>query len=276
MQALAQDPADYLRRMGERGDGPLDVAMAALMLAALDQPQRPLARYAAHLDEIAAAAKRQLKLVYRAEEAGQVLAQLMNGQFGYDGDRLTYGSLQSADLISTIERRRGLPVTLGILYIHAARAGGLDAEGLNAPGHFLMRLMLKGQAVILDPFNGGSMVARERLTGPPGLAAAAPGEPQPGEAVSDIDVLLRLENNLRLAALKAGDRARAMAAAQRMAYLAPKRAELWLDLAHLADALGSLGAAKSAYETALRLMEPGAAQHNETVLALAGLKRRLN
>ena len=45
--------------------------------------------------------------------------------------------------MAVIDRKRGLPVTLGILYIHAARASRIEAQGLFAPGHFLMRVAVK-------------------------------------------------------------------------------------------------------------------------------------
>lgn len=276
MRTDANQPAAYLRRLGERGEERFDIAEAAVMLAALDHPTRPLERYLEHLREVAAAARDELHLLYRAEEAGRALANLMHARFGYDGDRLAYDAIDNADMMAVIDRRRGLPVSLGILYLHAARAGGLVAAGLNTPGHFLMRIEAKGRAVILDPFNGGALVERERLGGPPGMASAAPGEMEPGEPVGDTEVLLRLENNIRLRALKAGDRSRALAIAERMVLIAPSQPQLWIDLAHLHEAGGSLGAAMQAYENCLNHAKPGAALHNEAALALAGLKRRLN
>ncbi|MDE2466582.1 MAG: transglutaminase family protein [Alphaproteobacteria bacterium] len=274
MQTSTQDPLVYLRQLGERGNAPCDIAMAALMLAALDHPDRSPLPYATHLAEIAAAARHELKLLYEVEDAARALARLMSVSFGYEGDRMTYDAPDNADLMSVIERRRGLPVTLGILYMHAARAAGLGADGLNAPGHFLMRITLKGQPVVIDPFNGGSVV--ERLSGPPGIAGTAVADSRAGQPVGDVDVLLRLLNNLKLTALKRADRSRALSIAERMALIAPWRPELWLDIAHLNEAKGSLGAAKKAYETVLRHAQPGAVLHNEAALALAVLKRRLN
>lgn len=271
-----RDPADYLRRLGEAGEGPHDIARAALMLAALDHPERPRARYEAHLDEIATAGRDDLKLIYRAEDAARALSALLAGRYGYDGDRISYDDPKNADLMAAIDRRRGLPVTLGILYIHAARAAGLEAFGLNTPAHFLMRIEVKGAMALIDPFNGGAVVERERLGAPPGMAVAAPDEAGLGEPVGDIAVLLRLQNNLKQRALKAGDRARTLEIAKRMVLIAPASAELWAELARLNEASGSLGAAKKAYETCLALAKAGAALHNEAALALAELKRRLN
>ena len=89
-------------------------------------------------------------------------------------------------------------------------------------------------------------------------------------------MLLRLLNNLKLVALKSGDRTRALAVSERMGLIAPSRPDLWFDIARLHETKGSLGAAKKAYETVLRHAQSGAMLHNEAALALAVLKRRLN
>jgi len=270
------DPAEALRRLGEAGDGPHDIARAALMLSALDHAGRSLEPYEKHLADIAEAAKRDLRSVLHAEDAGRALSALMVGRFGYDGDRLTYDDSKNADLMEVIDRRRGMPVALGILYMHAARAAGFEAVGLNTPGHFLLRIAMRGSGALLDPFNGGAAIDRERLGRPPAMGTPSPEDPRLAESVTDAEVLLRLENNLKLRALNAGERTRALEIAKRMVLVAPRRPELWIDLARLSEAAGSLGAARHAYEACLTLVKPGAALHNEAALGLAGLKRRLN
>ena len=270
------DPADYLRALGQSGEEVTDIALAALMLSALDHSGRPLAPYEAHLDEIAQAARSEARLAMHAVDGARSLSALMVGRFGYDGDRLSYDDPQNADLMAVIDRRRGLPVALGILYLHAARAAGYDAVGLNTPGHFLLRITLRGYEALIDPFNGGAAVDRERLGGPPAMGAAAPDDPRLIEPVSDIEVLLRLENNLKLRSLNIGERVRALEIAKRMVLIAPARAELWMDLARLNEASGALGAAQRAYEACLSLAKTGQALHNEAALGLQALKRRLN
>src|SRR3546814_18868046 len=63
--------------------------------------------------------------------------------------------MSNADMMRVIDRRRGLPVALGILYLHGARAQGWPICGLNFPGHFLLRLDLGAERTIIDPFHGG-------------------------------------------------------------------------------------------------------------------------
>ena len=200
----------------------------------------------------------------------------MVGRYGYDGDRLTYDDPQNANLMTVIDRRRGLPVSLGILYIHAARAAGYAAEGLNSPGHFLMRISSRGGEVLLDPFNGGVTLDREKLGTPPRMGGLAAEDPRIADAVSDTEVLLRLQNNLKQRAVQSGEHGRALDIAKRMVLLGPRRTELWLELARLQEGAGSLGAAKKAYEAAMSLSKAGDTSLNEAALALHALKRRLN
>jgi regulator of sirC expression with transglutaminase-like and TPR domain len=131
--------------------------------------------------------------------------------------------------------------------------------------------------MLVDPFNGGAALDLGKLHGQPPLRGhAGSGESSVAEAVSDTDVLLRLVNNLKLRALQMDERARAIELANRMVLIAPRRAELWFDLAHLNEASEALGAAREAFETCLEFAKVGEPLHNEAALALASLKRRLN
>jgi regulator of sirC expression with transglutaminase-like and TPR domain len=276
MQDAVDEATDYLRRLGEAGSGPHDIATAALMFAVLDHPAVARAPYAAHLSEIADRAREDTKMVTSVDQGARLLAATMTTHFGYEGDRITYDDPQNADLMAVIDRRRGLPVALGILYIHAARAAGFAAQGLQSPGHFLLSILHKGREALVDPFNGGAAIGRESLGAPPRMGAPSFGAGPVAEPVSDIDVLLRLQNNVKLRANEAGDYPRALQVAERMVLIGPKRPELWLDLARLYEPGGALGSARKAYETCLGLTRPGQALHNEAALGLNSLKRKLN
>lgn len=269
-------PADYLRTVGEAGEGPFDIAETALMLSALDRPEAPLAAYRAHLKEMADRSREAVKLLHRVEDVARAIAGLMVTVYGYDGDRFSYDDPQNADLMAVIDRRRGLPVALGILYIHAARAAGLVAQGVNSPGHFLLCIEHRKSQMLIDPFNGGVAVDSEGFGGPPRMSASPTDDPRSTAPVSDAEVLLRLQNNIKLRALNRGERQRALEIARRMALIAPRRPEVWMDLARLNEAAGSLGAAGRAYEACLAFAESGTDLHNEAVLGLHILKRKLN
>jgi regulator of sirC expression with transglutaminase-like and TPR domain len=273
-------PADYLLRVGKAGEGPHDIATVALMLAALDHPEKKLTPYRTHLAALSEAARTEVAFAQDPETAALALGQVF-ARFGYDGDRMTYDEPENADLMMVIDRRRGLPVAIGILYMHAARAAQVEAHGLHTPGHFLLKITVKGSDALIDPFAGGAVIDRERVTphlGIPMLASepASPDAPSAYEPVSDVDVLLRLQNNIRSRALRNHDSARAIEIGRRMAQLAPYKPPLWLDLAHLHESAGALSAARSAYEHCLKASRTGDMYHNEATLALHALRRRIN
>ncbi|MSP84047.1 MAG: tetratricopeptide repeat protein [Alphaproteobacteria bacterium] len=256
--------ADRLRAIGQ-GDGvTLELAEAALLLGALDRPDADLDAYRRHLAEIAGAGGGPST----AELAGSIAA--VNGtlydQLGYRGDADTYDDPRNANLTYVIDRRRGLPVALGILHIHAARARGLRAYGLNTPGHFLTELGNGRHRVICDPFNGG-----EPLNGAD-LRRAFDAEPTIADALvagafppmADRDVLLRLQNNIKTRALDAGDHDRAIQVLESMALVAPASAPIWREL-------GECYAATDRLRSAIAAME----RSGDTTL-LGVLRRRLN
>jgi regulator of sirC expression with transglutaminase-like and TPR domain len=275
-------PADFLRRVGESGDGPHDVAAAALMLAALDRPDKKLAPFRAHLGQIVEAVRDESHFARDAETAARALSSIIAVRYGYEGERENYDDPQNADMMTVIDRRRGLPVALGILYIHAARVAGMEACGLLSPGHFLVRISVRGSESLIDPFNGGAVVEREPMGSPAFGAGQFAHEPDLGDMpdplspVSDTDVLLRLQNNIKARAIRIRETARAIEILKRMTLIAPKRNILWLELAHLQESLGALSAARAAYENCLKLSHAGEDVSNEAAFALHALKRRLN
>ena len=231
----------------------LDLARTALLFAACDAGEADLAAALAHLDEIAqAAAAIGPAAEGDSEAAAAGLAALLAGHFGYAGDGETYDDLANANLLRVIERRRGLPVALGILWIHAARSAGFEARGANMPAHFLVGLDAGSGPVILDPFDRGRVVSLEEL----GQRLTAI-EPEGGDFVlrpmTDRDVLLRLENNVWQRRAKAGDVAGALAVLEDMALLAPEEPYILREAARLHYESGSLRGAIACLERLLPL-----------------------
>jgi len=242
-----------LQRAGAMPDDKLDLARLALTLAALDRPEFEPAPYLAHLDELAAVAADTLSGDVRDAPPGIVagaLAGVVAGRYRYLGDTETYDDPRNANLADVIDRRKGLPVTLGILYLHVGTKLGLDLSGLNFPGHFVLRLRSAGEATVLDPFNGGrALTAADLLTLLRGVEGPnARLTPEACEPVGPRDILLRLENNILGRAVKAGDFVRAREIVLRMIWLAPQRAGLRFELGRLEVHAGHMGAAAHAFE----------------------------
>lgn len=281
----AQEPEQLeasLMQAGLADDGHFDAVRAALLLAALDRPDVSLQPYEEHLAELGAAARGFLKKVtdLPVNLAASALADLVADRFGYHGDEQTYDDMQNANLMRVIDRRRGLPVSLGLIYLHAARALGLDLSGLDFPGHFVMRLQGRGGMAIMDPFNRGrTLDARDLLE----LLRRANGNdakltPDTYVPVSDRDVVLRLQNNILGRALGAGDPARACTVLSRMIMIAPAKPELRFELGRLEVHAGHLSAAAEAFTACIGLCHE---QENVRMSAMAAdalirLKARLH
>jgi regulator of sirC expression with transglutaminase-like and TPR domain len=249
-----------LRAVGTRADRDIPLAETALLLAALDRPDADLARYHQHLAELAT---RAAERATRADSVGMQIAALnavLIEHFGYAGDAETYDDLRNASLIDVIDRRRGLPVALGILYIHAARSYGGEIVGLSFPSHFLLRISGRGQRAIIDPFNRGHTLSAADLRGKLKELQGANAELQPHHhaPVGNRDVLIRLQNNIKVRAVAAGELARAVAVLDALTLIAPEHPELWWELAVLHSRLGNLRTAITTLEGYLAAAEPAA------------------
>lgn len=249
-------PADLraaLAAIGRLGDDAVEPAEAALLLAALARPGQPLAPYRRHLGALAGALTERAGAARTLAARAEMLREVLAHRFGYEGDADTYEDLDNADLMRVIDRRRGLPVALGILYLHVARAAGWDLVGLNFPGHFLVRLEHAGGRAILDPFAGGATVdpagLRDRLKAVTGPAAEL--EPAHYAPVSGREVVLRLQNNLKMRHLGSGRAEAALIVLEGMLLVAPERPALWRECGLLNAHVGRAGPAVQAFETLL-------------------------
>jgi len=239
-----------LRRAGEAPDREIDIAETALLLASLDRPGVSLGRYRDHLNLLADDLAKAATGAESLDERVTALNDAIFTAYGYEGDRRTYDDLQNANLIRVIDRRRGLPVALGILMIHAARAQGWEIAGLRFPGHFLLRMDHRGQRAILDPYEHGAPKAAADLRAL--LRAQGDDEaelqPEQYEAASNREVLVRLQNNIKLRQTQRGDNLAAATTLETMLYIAPQDKNLWREKALLAAQLGRIDGAVAALE----------------------------
>ncbi len=236
-----------IERIGLVDDEDIALDDAALSLAALDQPAVDLAdhrnrisRLSARLATLSAAAPTP------AAQAG-LLSQIIADENGIVGDADHYDDPANADLIQLLNRRRGLPVTLSILYVALARRAGWTAVPLNVPGHVLVRLGREPLSVIIDPFDCG------RILDAPALdmlltrilgrhARIEPGHLAP---LSNRSVLVRLLTNQATRASRSGDTGRALILYERMTSIAPGFTGLWWERARLEQLAGRVTEARA-------------------------------
>ncbi len=166
------EPGEALAAIGMLPDGEIDPAPAALQLARLDADGTDWEAASSHLSVLARdAAAVGAVMTGRSPEARiGALAGLIHAHHGYRGDSDTYDDLDNANLIRVIERRRGLPVALGVLWLHCMRAAGWDGHGIDFPGHFLVSLV----SPALPREAGGSVGRAERPLAPTAPVADRP------------------------------------------------------------------------------------------------------
>ena len=267
-----------LRELCAGAEGRVDVLEAALALSVLRSDTAPdLSPFRQH---VATMASDLADLVHRRGASPEQLAEIVARSYAYRGDTDSYDDLQNADLIRVIERRKGLPVALSILYLHVARAQGWDAEGLAFPAHFLIRVELAGGRRVFDPFHDGVVrdAADLRTLLRQVLGPGAELHPQHFDPVSDRDVLLRLENNVRLRLAKREDWAGAAQSLERMLAIAPDRPELLFEAGQLNARLDKRRAAITAFQRFLDIEgdtgDPALRQRAQALLQ--ELRRGLN
>lgn len=255
------DPRTALDAIGTLPDSEIDIADAALHLARVDAPEADWRAARDHLSDLARASA-SLASSIDPEDLAQravALSGLLGGRYGYKGDADTYDDPANANLIRVTERRRGLPVALGILWLHAARAAGWAGHGVDFPAHFLIAMTGGTGQVVLDVFHGGTplnardlRVLLKRIEGED--AELRPGLLRP---MGTRRVLMRLQNNIMTRRLQAGDTVGALRCAEDMLRIGPDHAELWRQAAGMHQRLDQIGSAIRCYDRFLTLVPQG-------------------
>jgi len=262
---------DTILHLGLLDDDAIALDLAALDLAALDHPGIDLAPYADLLEAMAEHLVAERAAESAAAHAG-ALARVIAGEFGFVGDTDSYDDPANADLIRVIDRRRGLPVSLSILYVAMARRLGWQADALNTPAHVLVRIGTDADHVIVDPFNGGAIVEPRQIAA---LLVQARGSGPASEHLAPManrSVLVRLLLNQATRAEQGGDKARALTLFERITAVAPANGHGWWERARLELTQGAIGAARASLSAMLEMTREPAlrAQISAALARLAG------
>jgi regulator of sirC expression with transglutaminase-like and TPR domain len=245
---------DNLEDFGLVDDADIVLDEAALTLALLDHGEIDVGPYEDVLSDIASRLDGIGAGVADALERAACLAQVLAGEFGFSGDTKTYDDPDNADLIRVIDRLRGLPISLSILYVAAARRIGWAAEILNLPGHVLVMVGQEAKPVIIDPFRGGAPVGVEQITA---LLASVKSDVSSAvhhvAAMANRAILVRLLLNQATRAEKAGKHRRALTLYSRMTSIAPEYPHPWWERARLELVENDVTAARASLAAMLEI-----------------------
>ncbi len=239
-----------LKAVGDH-NGTLDnIAEVALLLAQMSLRENGFKRYYDELELISSDMSQASVGVKTLVDQIKSLHDVIYSQHGYHGDVVSYNDTQNANLMRVIDRRKGLPVSLGILVIHAARSQGWNIAGLNFPGHFLLRLSKSGEHAIINPFDDARLMLVDELNQ---LLKSVYGSNiklsrEFIKTASDRDILIRLQNNIKTRALQEGDRKRAIEVLVSMNLIIPINIDILSELALLESDQGN-------YQRAIKRLE---------------------
>ena len=158
--------AEQLAAAADR-PGP-DLAAPAFLIARLEYKRLDPGPYLDRLDQWGDAAFHRIAADpgHEAPLAARVAAlnQFLFTELGFSGNREQYEDPRNSCLNEVLDRRTGIPITLSLVYIEVARRSGVRAEGVNFPGHFLVRVLHDlhtddpGDGLIVDPFHAGAIL----------------------------------------------------------------------------------------------------------------------
>ncbi len=152
---------DYFAALVQQDDS-IPLFEAALAIAQDADPQLDLTATQAEVDVLAATLQRRLAADASSVQKLRMLNHFFYHELGFAGNVNDYYDPDNSYLHRVLSTRRGIPISLAVLYMELAQQVGLNVKGISFPGHFLMKLSVQAGDIVLDPFNGASL-SREEL-----------------------------------------------------------------------------------------------------------------
>ena len=237
------DPSPGLIRFSEvvaRDDFPLD--HAALLIGAWDYPERDVNTYREQLDSIASFATSAVSGAQGGIGRARAISDCLFERLGFCGNTDDYYDPRNSFLADVLDRRTGIPISLSVLYLEVARRLGVLAQGVNFPGHFLVRVAIEDAWLFLDPFAGGRALTPAdletllRKTTTPDAVL----EPSVIAAASKRQIVSRMLVNLAGIYGRQGDLVRSLDVLERLAVLEPSNPRIQRDLTQLRERVDGL------------------------------------
>ncbi len=246
--------AQEWRRIARMRDEDVSLAEGALWIAAEEYPGLVVDDHLARLHEMAARLRGRLRADVATAEKLMALNHYLFDELGFAGNTDDYYDPRNSFLNEVLERRLGIPITLGVVYIEVGRRIGIGLQGVSFPGHFLVKCALRDGVVVLDPYSRGVSLGVDELQ----LrlrAAGSDGDVDEAilahllSAASNKEVLARMLRNLKGVYARQGDWLRALSSSERLIALKPDdageeyrdRGGIYLELECFRAALGDFG-----------------------------------
>jgi regulator of sirC expression with transglutaminase-like and TPR domain len=138
-------------------DESLPLTEAALSIAQDAYPDLDLQAVLAEIDELVVRARRRMPDDADIKQKVEALNRYFFRELGFSSNLNDYYDPDNSHLNMVLRRRRGIPISLAVVYLEMAEQLGLPVRGVSFPGHFLLRVATPGQDLMLDPTNGQTL-----------------------------------------------------------------------------------------------------------------------
>ena len=258
----------------------VQLAMGALLIAQSEYRELNIENYLHQLDEMAEVVRERIQKTTLPEQHIAELNRYLFQDKGFTGNTDNYYALGNNFLNFVLDKKTGIPITLGVVYIEVGRRAGLPLVGVNFPGHFLVRYQREHIDILLDVFENGSFMCEDALQAKlqETLGDSASLESNMLTEATDKEILARILRNLTRAYTLLENYDKALTAAERITWLLPNVAADYRLLGYLQYKNHAYSEGIAAFETYLQLTDtpPDTTAVERNIQHLQKLLSRLN
>jgi regulator of sirC expression with transglutaminase-like and TPR domain len=275
--------AERFRQIVSGPDEGINLAEAALLIASEEYPDLDIAAYLARLDEMAATLKRRLRADISPADAIVALNRFLFDEHGFTGNAADYYDPRHSFLNEVLDRKRGIPLTLALVYIEISRRIGLQVQGVSFPAHFLVKCRLREGTVVLDPYANGISLSLDDLK--QRIKSLRNGVELPQSSIAEMlatasnkEILVRMLRNLKGIYSHHKQWLKALAATDRIITVMPDLADEYCDRGMIYLSLECFRAALFDLQAYIKML-PEAADADtirQKVVELQAVASRLN
>ena len=146
--------------LAQSPDDEIDLATAALLIAATEYPQLDIPHELGFLDSLSAGASRRFNEEREPLYCLNTLSEYLFDEIGFRGNPEGYYDPRNSFLNEVLSRRLGIPITLSLVFIEVGKRLGIPLLGVGMPGHFLLRHRDE-EGLFIDPFHQGVLLSEE-------------------------------------------------------------------------------------------------------------------
>ena len=271
-----QEAIQKFAKMMQREDEEINLAEAALLIARTEYPELDLPKHLSRLENMAG----QISADPGRSDIGNILAlnEFLFEREKFTGNEEEYDDPRNSFLNDVLDRKKGIPITLSLVYMELARRHGLPVWGVSFPGHFLVKYAADSGEIIIDPFNQGAVMTRqdcdERLKS--NFGEDAEFRPEFLDAASNKQILSRMINNLKGTYFRRRDYPRVLRMIEMGQAIDPGSREELRDRGMVHLLMGRYAEARADLTTCAALSPPDDPGLKEISTALARLRALVN